>query len=24
VYRDCKNTPEVMKTINEALSWGVK
>lgn len=24
VYRDCKNTPEVMKTINEALSGGVK
>ena len=24
VYRDCKNTPEVMKTINEALSGGAK
>lgn len=24
VYRDCKNTPEVMTTINEALSGGVK
>ena len=24
VYRDCKNTPEVLKTINEALSGGVK
>lgn len=24
VYRDCKNTPDVMKTINEALSGGAK